>query len=120
MRFFLDADLGAVANFCRYFTGTEDGRAKAVVRRGQPEMFRKIWPAHRMIMLAAPGAKGIHQQKWTAVIDAGSVIFGIAHRHVRRGEVAQRAQVRRERRGISVKGNVLAMIGPEWIAADLQ
>src|ERR1035437_7134430 len=77
MGFLFEANLLAVADLRRHFTRAEDSGAKALVRRSQPEMLRKIRPAHRMIMLATPGAEWVHHQERSPILIARRMVFGI-------------------------------------------
>ena len=100
--------------------GAVERGAEAVVGRGLPQALVEIRPAVRVVVLAAAAAERVHHQERPAVLDAGGVVGAVADHHVGRGEVAQRLEVGHHRRRVTIECHLLAMVGPERVAADLE
>src|ERR1035441_3678324 len=72
-------------------------------------------------MLAASGAlnRAVGEHR-PAVFYRGSFVVLVELHLVRAGQVVQPLQIRRERRRQGVKRDILATVGPEGVARDLQ
>ena len=114
-----DPNLRAIAGFHAGFAGTVQCGTNTIVRRGHPQAPVEVRPPVGVVVLTTTRAERIHHQKWPPVFNARRVILAVANDVIRRCEIPQRREIGHDGGWIRVEGDILAMIGPERITADL-
>src|ERR1035437_976131 len=109
------------AHLRAHLAGGVEGRAQAPVRRRQPEFLSVIRPAVRDVVLAAaiPLKRAVGEHG-AIVLDLRGFVPLVELDLVCAGQVVQPLPIRREGGGKRVDRYVLAAIGPERVARDLQ
>ena len=88
----------------------------ATIGTCQHQILSVVGPSHRVVVLTATAAEGIHAEEGTAIVHARSMVVAVGLYHVGASQVAQRTQVLCHRGRIAVEGHILEVLYPLQVA----